>query len=114
MVDEWERLRQEIRRLEQEHTAARREVEPSRSAPAQWIFAEGTLCWFVVLEDVLEPDIDVEVRPEILVVRGRASSDDELVSIVLPVPRGFDPGRARFRFRSSTLEIRIDAVEGAR
>jgi hypothetical protein len=79
--------------------------EAAPAAPCIWELAERTLCWHVVLRDVVEPDIDVEVRGDALVVR--AALGDTFLQAVLAVPRPFDTRCATVRFHASVLEVRV-------
>lgn len=79
--------------------------EAAPAAPCVWELAERTLCWHVVLRGVVEPDIDVEMRGDALVVR--AAFGDSFLQAVLPVPRPYDPRQATVRFRASVLEVRV-------
>ncbi|MHC4137796.1 MAG: hypothetical protein ACYTDU_08445 [Planctomycetota bacterium] len=79
--------------------------EAAPPAPCVWELAERTLCWHVVLRGVVEPDIDVEVRGDALVVR--AAFGDAFLQAVLPVPRPYDTRRATVRFQASVLEVRV-------
>jgi hypothetical protein len=83
--------------------ASWREAAPA--VPCMWELAERTLCWHVVLRDVDEPDIDVEVRGDALVVR--AAFGDSFVQAVLAVPRPYDTCSATVRFHASVLEVRV-------
>jgi hypothetical protein len=80
-------------------------VEGARTAPCVWEIVEDTLRWDVVLRVVVEPDIDVEVRPDALVVP--AALGRAMVLAILPVPEPYDPHRARLRFQSGVLHVRV-------
>jgi hypothetical protein len=95
-------LGREISRLHRLHASL---LEGAREAPTAWEVDAGALRWHVVLPDVLEPDVDVEVLDEVLVVRALVES---LVRVGLcPVPRPFDARAARFEFRGGVLEVRV-------
>jgi hypothetical protein len=101
-------IREEIERLRRRWGSLYREREESRTLPAHWALHGSSLHWHVVLEDVLEPDIDVEILPEALVVRARPEADPCLLLVcVLPVPGGFDFRRPRIDCTASYLDIRV-------
>jgi hypothetical protein len=69
------------------------------------------LRWHVVLIDALEPDVDVEVLDEVLVVRAAVGERGVRVGLCL-VPRFFDARAARLEFRGEVLEVRLERREG--
>ncbi len=85
-------------------------LENEREAPSTWELSRDTLCWYVVLRDAIEPDVDVELLPDALVVR--AVVGDTVVQCVLPVPRPFHAHKRQFSFQSGTLEIRLTLRAG--
>ena len=99
-----ERLEAEIRAIEKRFRSLLREWAEARPLAARWTFSGRALRWHVALEDVLEPDVDIEVAPPVYVVRARGRSDTRYVS-VLPVPSQFDAGRPRIRAERDYLEI---------
>ena len=108
-----EELAREIERLRRLHLAALEEAAAVLEAPCAWEMAEEVLCWHVVLRDVLEPDLDIEVLEDALVVRAAVEgSMGMLRRAVLPVPRPFDPRRPAIRFEAGVLEVRILRVRG--
>jgi len=104
-------LEREIKLVRRRHKALLRELPSTRELPARWTFGRRALCWTVPIEEdykVLEPDIDVEITSELLVVRARPQSDENLTLIgLLPVPPDFDIRRPRIRFDEGFLEIRV-------
>ena len=103
-------IRREIRQLRERHRAL---VGDQRGAPTSWEADESTLCWHVVLHEVLEPDIDIELLDEVLIVRARrdsgpdAGSDAGVCEVLLPVPASYRPASPRCVYRSEVLEVRF-------
>ena len=104
-------LEREIERLRRRHEILLRELPSTRELPARWTFGCRALCWIVPIDEeykVLEPDIDVEITSEILVVRARPQSDEDLTLVgLLPVPPSFDISHPRIRYEEGFLEIRV-------
>jgi hypothetical protein len=104
-------LEREIERLRRRHAVLLRELPATRELQARWSFGRRALCWVVPLADedeVLEPDIDVEITSEVLVVRARPQSDEHLTLLgLLPVPPSFDIRNPRIRYIEGFLEIRV-------
>jgi hypothetical protein len=103
-------LAKEIDRLRRYYAFLFEETPTAITAATVWDLAEDLLCWHVVLHDVLEPDIDVELLTDTIVVRAaRGSSPPTLSQAVLPVPAPFDPTRLDIRYQTGAgvLEIRI-------
>ena len=102
-------LEREIERLRRRHAVLLRELPATRELQARWSFGRRALCWVVPLaeeDEVLEPDIDVEITSEILVVRARPQSDEHLTLLgLLPVPSTFDIRNPRIRYEEGFLEI---------
>ncbi len=106
-------IESEIARLRGRCGALLREWPEAREVVARWVVEAAALCWFVPLEDVVEPDIDVEITGEVLIVRASRTWPEPAVLVgLLPVPRGFDPERAVIRFAEQTLEVRIGRAHG--
>ena len=99
----------EIERLRSRYATLLRERPRCSELVARWILEAQGLRWFVSFDQqVLEPDIDVEIASEVLVVRARPVSDDELTLLgVLPVPAGFDIEDPLILYSEGSLEIRI-------
>jgi len=98
--------------VELEMTRARRryawllmEIADALDAPCAWELTEEALCWHVVLRDAVEPDVDVEVLDQALVVR--ATVADRLRHALLPIPAPFDASHTRIRFEAGVLEVRV-------
>jgi hypothetical protein len=106
-----EEIEREIERLRRRYAALMREAPDARAVTARWAAEAAGLCWFVPLEDVVEPDIDVEITREVLIVRASRTWPEPAILVgILPVPHGFDPERPIIRFAEETLEIRIRRV----
>jgi hypothetical protein len=104
-----ETTEREIERLRSRHATLLRERPRSCELAARWILEAQGLRWFVSFDQqVLEPDIDVEITTEILVVRARPVADDELILLgLLPVPSGFVIEDPVIHYSEGSLEIRI-------
>jgi hypothetical protein len=108
VLDEIER---EITRLRRRYAALLREQPDAREVSARWAAEASGLCWFVLLEDVVEPDIDVEITSEVLIVRASRTLPEPAALVgILPVPHGFDPEHPIIRFTEGTLEVRVRRV----
>ena len=107
-----QRIEAEIERLRRRYTGCLREVPGARLLPAHWTASRRALRWHVVLEeDVLEPDIDVEILPEAVVVRAWIEPAQTTLLSVLPVPAGFDVLHPRVHYEGDYLEILLDRIE---
>lgn len=108
-TDALETIEREIGRLLKRHATLLRECSPDCELSARWILESEVLRWFVSFQqEVLEPDIDVEITTEVLVVRARPVADDKLTLLgLLPVPSGFAIEDPRIRYSDGSLEIRI-------
>jgi len=104
-----ETIEREIERLRSRYATLLRESPRSRELTARWILEARGLRWFVSFDQqVLEPDIDVEIASEILVVRARPVSDEQPTLLgLLPVPPGFDIDDPMIQYSEGSLEIRI-------
>ena len=104
-------LEREIERLRRRHEILLRELPSTRELLARWTFGRRALCWIVPIDEkdeVLEPDIDIEITSEVLVVRARSQSGEHLTLVgLLPVPPGFDVRHPRIRYEEGFLEIRV-------
>jgi len=90
-----ERVRQRYRAL----------LEERPEAPSTWELRRDSLRFYVVLAEADEPDVDVELLEDALVVRAAAGRD--VVHCLVPVPRPYRAHERSFLFRSGTLEIRL-------
>ena len=99
-----EEIEPEIARIYRRH---RRRVAGSISVHTTWEILDDSLCWYVMLRDVLEPDIDLEVLPDVVIVRALAGSS--LCHALVPVPEHYRFEARNVRMRSSTLEIHLHA-----
>jgi len=106
---EADRLLREIRRLKRRYAAFLEEVEAAHEAPSTWELEAETLCWHVVLRDVLEPDVDLELLEDAVVVRGAVEERVRLT--VLPVPAPFDVRHPEVSLRGEVLEVRVFVKE---
>ena len=80
-------------------------------APSLWELTRHTLLWRVFLTDVVEPDLDVEILRQVIVVRGALQAGNEPGrQALVPLPAAYARNRPRFRFASGVLEIRIEAA----
>ena len=108
MIEEIER---EIERLRRRYAAFMREAPDAREVIARWAAEAAGLCWFVPLEDVVEPDIDVEITREVLIVRANRTWPEPASWWASSRCRdGFDPEHPVIRFTEETLEVRIRRV----
>jgi hypothetical protein len=104
-------LQEEIDLLHRRYAVLLRELPAVRELPVRWAVTHAGICWFVPLEEVLEPDIDVEIESEVLVVRAPAPRHERVTLLgILPVPHGFDPEPV-IRFLEGTLQVRIRRIE---
>ena len=107
------RVEAEIEQLRRRYASYLREIPGARALEAHWTASSRTLRWHVVLEeDVLEPDIDVEILPEALVVRAWVETPEETLLGVLPVPPEFDARHPDVRYEVDHLEILLVRVQG--
>ena len=84
----------------------RTQLEEAPEAPTAWELLEGVLCWHVMLRDVLEPDIDLELLEDALLVRALVGGS--LHHALLPIPRPYRFAPSQVRLRSSRLEIHLN------
>ena len=92
----------EIDRIRRRHRSLR---ESAREAPAVWELHGHALRWYVILRDVAEPDIDLEVLEDVIIVR--ATVGETIHQSVLPIPAACRAHRPSFLFRAETLEVRL-------
>jgi len=100
-------LAREVERVRRLYAWLLSEVPGTREAQAVWELSGRTICWHVVLRDIDEPDIDVEMLPDAVVVRAGAEQGMRLA--VLPLPAPFRPRRPVVRFAMGVLEVRVEA-----
>ncbi len=104
-------LRDEIERLRRRYAPLLREAPEAREAPARWTYGARTLRWHVVVEEAAEPDIDIEILPQLLVIRARLESAGPcMLRAILPVPAGFRAEEAQIRCEHGYVEIRLSQV----
>jgi len=92
----------EIDRIRRRHRSL---LESVREAPAVWELHGHALRWFVILRDVAEPDIDLEILEDVIIVR--AVVGKTVHQSVLPIPAACRADRPSIRFRAETLEVRL-------
>ena len=109
--DVYERIHEEMERLRRRYAPVIRTLPDSRELPAHWTLGDQWLRWHVVLEDVLEPDIDIEIEPHCLILR--AQHFGTILVSVLPVPEGFDANGSRIRCETGYLEVRVRRTQSA-
>jgi hypothetical protein len=73
--------------------------------PITWEVRERAVCWYVVLRDALEPDVDVEILDEVAIVRAAVGATVRMG--ILPIPTSLRPDVASIRFREGVLEVRL-------
>jgi len=104
-------LSEEIERLRRRYASLLHEPPEAEEAPARWTYGGRTLRWHVVVEEAAEPDIDVEILPELLVIRARIEeAEHRLLQAILPVPAGFRADDAHIRCEYGYVEIRLSRV----
>ena len=102
-------IEREIERLHRRYASFLREVPDSHELTARFSISHGVLRWHVTLEEVLEPDVDLEITGDAILVRARpASRTESLLVAILAVPSGFDLTRLRVRFEAGYLEVRVE------
>ena len=107
-------LAREIEELEKRLRSISREAPADVELPTRWSYDGGVLRWHVLLvEEVLEPDVDVEITSVAIIVRARAARKPSRILLgVLPVPGTFDLCQPEIRFETNSLEIRLRRMEG--
>jgi len=109
MSDQTEAVAREIERLRRRHHYLLAETHESLEAPCRWELVGHALLWRVFLDDVLEPDLDVEILAEVIVVRGTLDLGERPARhALLPIPAPFASQQPTLRFLSGVLEIRIE------
>jgi len=110
----FEHIALEITRLERRLYGYSKETPEANLLPARWFLAGEFLRWHVqFIEEVLEPDLDVEITSDALIVRARSTVETtRLLLAILPIPRTFDVQNPEIRYESDTLEISLKLVKG--
>ena len=109
MNDERARIENEVLRLRRAHQFLLDEMVGCCEAATLWEIVDETLQWRVFLGDVLEPDVDVEVLHDVLVVRAAHDvAGPPSRHAVLPVPAPFSVCHRSVYFVAGVLEIRIE------
>ena len=114
MTNTFGALARQIEEIEKRLSNLFRDAQPDEVLPVRWSFCAGVLCWHVQLvEEVLEPDIDVEITPVALIIRARPAREPSKVLLgVLPVPGIFNRHNPEIQFKSDFLEIRLQWIGG--
>ena len=98
----------EIKRMRRRHAGLYREISGAREAICHWTLLGDVLHWHVALEDAVEPEVDVEIAPPLLIVRAHLGEGQrEFLLGVLPVPTDFDVSQPVIRYETGHLEIRL-------
>ena len=101
-------LENEIRRLRRRYLGWLRATADARELKARWTFAGDTLRWHVPVGDVLEPDIDLEITRQVIVVRARPETDPGVILVcILPIPNEFEATAPGIRCEAGYLEVRL-------
>jgi hypothetical protein len=107
-TDITDHLESEIQRLRQRYLAWLRAISAARELRAQWTFAGDTLRWHVPMGNVLEPDIDLEITRQVIVVRARPEDEPSATFVcILPIPNDFVSAPPRVRYEAGYLEVRL-------
>ena len=114
MMNQFEYIAQEITRLERCLCGYGRETPEASLLPARWTLAGGCLRWHVqFVEEVLEPDLDIEITSNALIVRALPAGETVGVLLaILPIPGTFDVQNPEIRYESPSLEISLKWVKG--
>jgi len=114
MMNQFEYIAQEITRLERRLYGYSRETPEASVLPSQWTLADGCLRWHVqFIEEVLEPDLDIEITSNALIVRALPARETVKVLLaILPIPGTFDVQNPEIRYGSTSLEISLKWVKG--
>jgi len=107
-TDITDHLENEIGRLRRRYLAWLRGTAAARELKARWTFAGDTLRWHVPVGDVLEPDIDLEITRQVIVLRARPETDpDTTLVCILPIPNEFEAAAPGIRCEAGYLEVRL-------
>lgn len=114
MMNQFEYIAQEITRLERRLYGYSRETPEAGVLPSRWTLAGSYLRWHVqFIEEVLEPDLDIEITSHALIVRALSASETARVLLaILPIPENFDVQNPEIRCESTSLEISLKSVKG--
>lgn len=113
MSDLCDIIARQIDELEKKLQSVFRHERHELILPSQWIYAGGILSWHVgLIEEVLEPDLDIEITSVAIIVRARSARDHSKILLgVLPVPEQFDYCNPDICFKLDSLEIRLSRIE---
>jgi hypothetical protein len=114
MMNQFEYIAREITRLERRLHGYGEETPEGSLLPSRWTLAGSSLCWHVqFIEEVLEPDLDIEITSNALIVRAVSGRETVKVRLaILPIPGIFDVQNPEIRFESTSLEISLKWVKG--
>lgn len=114
MMNQFEDIAQEIARLERRLYGYSKETPEAGVLPSRWTLAGGCLCWHVqFMEEVLEPDLDIEITSDALIVRALPAKETVSVLLaILPIPGTFDVQNPEVRYESTSLEISLKWMKG--
>jgi len=97
-----EAIAAEIERLHRHYLAM---LGIDEEPPTTYELRESTLSWYVVLRDAVEPDVDIEILEDVVIVR--AAVGGTVFQGVLPIPVPLRPDLDAVRFREGVLEVRL-------
>ena len=100
-----QQIEEEIERLRKRYAPVVRDLPDAQEVVAHWTVSEQWIRWHIELEEVLEPDIDVEIETDCLIVR--AQHFGTIFVGVLPIPAGFDVTGPRIRCQDGYLEVYV-------
>jgi len=76
MTDTFSAIARQIEEIEKQLGNLLRDAQADDVLPVRWSFCAGVLCWHVQLvEEVLEPDIDIEITSVALIIRARSARE---------------------------------------
>ena len=112
MTNAFGTISRQIEEIENKLSNLFRDAQADEILPVRWSFCAGVLCWHVQLvEEVLEPDIDIEITSVALIIRARSAREPSKVLLgVLPVPGVFNRHHPEIQFKSDFLEIRLQWI----
>ena len=114
MMNQFEYIAQEITKLERRLYGYSKETPEASVLPSRWTLAGGSLRWHVqFIEEVLEPDLDIEITSNALIVRAVSARETVRVLLaILPIPGTFDVQNPEIHYESTSLEISLKWVKG--
>lgn len=114
MMNQFEYMAQEITRIERRLYGYRKDTPEAGLLPSRWTLAGGCLRWHVqFVEEILEPDLDIEITSNALIVRALSARETAGVLLaVLPIPGTFDVQNPEILYESTSLEISLKWANG--